>query len=59
MKNVPAEEAAFDGATPSTLFAEAHARVAEFADALQAAGVDITFVFDNGQTSEEAERQVD
>jgi len=52
---VPAEEAAFDGATPSTLFAEAHARVAEFADALKAAGVDIMFVFDNGQTSEEAD----
>ena len=43
-----------EGATASVLFAEAQARVVEFAEALKAAHVDVVFVFDNGQATEES-----
>ena len=49
---VPGDDAAFHGA--SECFAEAHARVTEFVNALKAAAVDMVFVFGNGQTTEEA-----
>jgi hypothetical protein len=51
---VPCDEAMFENATASELFAEAHARVVEFAEALKAARVDVVFVFDNGQATEES-----
>ena len=34
--------------SPSLLFAEARARVAQFTAALEADGIDAIFVFDNG-----------
>ena len=49
---VPCDDPKF--ATASELFAEAQARVVEFAEALKAAHVDIVFVFDNGQATEES-----
>ena len=51
---VPCDDAMFEGATASVLFAEAQARVVEFAEALKAAHVDIVFVFNNGQATEES-----
>ena len=49
---VPCDE--FPHWTPTQLFAEARARVAEFAKALKAASIEAVFVFDNGQATDEA-----
>jgi len=51
---VPCDDRQYQGAKPSVLFAEAHARVAKFARVLKRAGITALFVFDNGQTTEEA-----
>lgn len=54
---VPCDETSFKGATPQRLFTETHARVGEFARALARQDIQMVFVFDCGQTTDEANRK--
>ena len=54
---VPCDEASFRDATPQTLFAETHARVGEFAKAIALEEIEMVFIFDCGQTTDEAKQK--
>ena len=54
---VPHDEPAFADASAPVLFAEAEDRVRAVADAARAASLELIWVFDNGQASEEAKKK--